>query len=423
MAGTLELIQELYDKRATAVKEERELFAQMESHADGKPSAEEEQKAERISAEIGTLKERIDHLLDLEEHNRETDAQRERFEKLIRTPDGVKEVERETEDRVRTFLRAAMPDAEVWAPKTITFRMERHDLTVGTATDGPELVPEGFVRRLYEHMVEMAAVRQTNATIIQTDGGESTPVPKTTTHGAAAAVAEAGSIAEDDPQFGQVTLGAWKFGQLVQVSTELIEDTGVDLLGYLARACGRNIGLASGVQYVLGDGTTEPEGITLSGTAGKTGASGQTTSVISDDLIDLYHSIISGYRADAYWIMNDLSAAKVRKIRTDSGASAGTGEYMWQPGLQAGQPDRLLGRPVVTDPNMPVMAANALSIGFGDFSEYFVIRDVRQIRFQRSDDFAFANDLVTFRCLFRTDSKQLVNGASGAVKFYKNAAT
>jgi HK97 family phage major capsid protein len=120
--------------------------------------------------------------------------------------------------------------------------------------------------------------------------------------------------------------------------------------------------------------------------------------------------------------MADTSAAVIRKIRDGTGGS-GLGNFLWQPGLVAGAPDTILGRPVVTDPNMPVMAANAYSIAFGDFSEFFTIRDVNAVRFERSDDFAFSSDLVTFRATLRTDSKQVVNGANGALKFYRNSAT
>jgi HK97 family phage major capsid protein len=420
MASTRELVQELYDKRRNLIEQERELFAQMEARADG-PTAEDNQKREKLSEDIGGLKGRIDMLLSMEEQNKDTDAQRERFERLIKPDGSVGSVEKETEDRIRTFMRAGLPNAEVWAPRAITFNLESHDLVAGTAGDGAELVPVGFVRRLYEHMVEMAAIRQTNAQVIQTASGENLLVPKTTTHGAAAAVAEAGALGESDPQFGQVTLVAWKFGQLIQVSTELIEDTAVDLLGYLARAAGRNIGLATGVQYINGDGTTEPQGITISPTAGKTGIVDATPEVRADDLIDLYHSIISGYRANSYWFMNDLTAAAIRKIRDDTGG-AGLGNYVWQPGLRAGTPDTIFNRPVVLDPNMATIAANAYTIAFGDFSEFYTIRDVRQVRFERSDDYAFANDLVTFRAVFRTDGKQVVNGADGAVKFFRHGA-
>ena len=138
--------------------------------------------------------------------------------------------------------------------------------------------------------------------------------------------------------------------------------------------------------------------------------------------IALYHSVLPGYRANGYFVMNDSTAAYIRTLKDNTGG-AGIGNYLWKPGMTAGAPDTLLGRPVVFDPNMPVQAINAYSVAFGDFSEYFVIRDVDGIRFERSDDFAFANDLVTFRALLRTDSRQLVNGANGAVKFYRNGAS
>jgi HK97 family phage major capsid protein len=137
--------------------------------------------------------------------------------------------------------------------------------------------------------------------------------------------------------------------------------------------------------------------------------------------MDLYHSIVTGYRGRGFWVMNDSTAAYIRKLREGTGATAGN--FLWQPGLQAGQPDSLLGRPVVTDPAMAAMAINAYSIAFGDFSAYFAFRDVNTVQFDRSDDFRFLNGLVAFRSSIRTDSKQLVNGASGAVKFYRNGAS
>jgi HK97 family phage major capsid protein len=325
----------------------------------------------------------------------------------------------------------------VWAPRAIEFNLpqsvkdrelhrrmgtEFRDLTKGTATDGAELIPTGFLATLYEHLIEFAAVRQTNPTILTTSTGENVLVPKTTAHGVATLVAEAGALLENDPQFAQITLNAYKYGQLIEVSSELIADSAIDLLGYLARAAGRAIGTATGTAYVTGTGSAQPEGVANAPTAGVTGGAGTGLTVSGNSLIDLYHSIISGYRSRGVWLMNDLTAAYVRKLRDDTGG-AGLGNFLWQPGLQAGMPDTLLGRPVVTDPNMAVQAINAYSIAFGDFGQYFIIRDVTGVRFERSDDFRFGNDLVAFRIILRTDSKQVVNGANGAVKFYRNGAS
>jgi len=431
MGDTRELIQKLYTDRRTVVEQQRALVIDMEAQAEG-ATAEQDEQYERMDSDIRSLGKRIDQLLNIAEQAKEADAQRERFEQVLQVSggDGAKVIE-DFAARIRTWMMAGLPDAEVWAPRGLTIQLgdvglrgaETHDLTKGTATAGAELIPVSFVQTLYQHMVELAAVRQTNAQVFRTTSGENLLVPKTTGFGTATLIAEGGAVLENDPAFGQVTLNAYKYGQLIQVSTELLQDSAVDLIGFLARAAGLNIGQASGVHFVTGTGTAQPQGIANAPVAGKTGATGQTLTVIPEDLIDLFHSIVSGYRVNAYWVMNDLSAAIIRKIRDASGASATTGNFIWQPGLQAGDPDRILGKPVVLDPNMAVMAANAFSIAFGDFSLFYAIRDVNTVRFERSDDFAFGNDLVSFRCLFRTDGKQLVNGSGGAVKFYRNSAT
>jgi HK97 family phage major capsid protein len=431
-----ELIQKLHDKRLNIRSQQSELMAQIEANLDkGEEAGEDKKKWEALDKDFVETGEAIDRYLSMQEHEKELDEQRKRYETVIRDPSVVETGEHALAERFRNWLRAGLPNAETWAPKTMEVKfsslrpninragvVEYHDLTKGTATDGAELIPTGFVRTLQEHLVENNGVRRTNAQVFTTSSGENLLVPKTTTHGTATLVAEAGTFLENDAQFGQVTLGAYKFGQMVQVSTELISDSAIDLLNYLARAAGIAIGTATAGYNVTGTGTAQPEGVAASGTVGKTGTTGQTVTVIANDLIDLYHSIVSGYRARGYWLMNDLTAAYIRKLRDDTGGS-GLGNFLWQPGLQAGAPDTIFGRPVVTDPNVAVMAANALSIAFGDFSAYFALRDVNTVTFDRSDDFAFSTGLVSFRSSLRTDSRQLINGTAAAVKFYKNSAT
>ena len=434
MASTRELIQKLYDQRRGVREKQQELHANMEANLDGE-SAEDKAAWDAMDSEFVALGERIDHLLTMEEQSKQLDEERERFERIVRTPKDVQQDETSFANRMRNWLKAGLPDSDTWAPKSIEIPfgsfaarpdrngvIETHDLTKGTATDGAELIPTGFVSTLQEHLIENNAIRRTNAQVFTTSAGENLLVPKTTTHGTATLVAEGGAFLENDAQFAQVSMGAYKFGQMVQVSTELIMDSAVNLLEYLARAAGTAIGTVTGTYNVTGTGTAQPEGIANAPTAGKTGATGQTLTVIGNDLIDLYHSVVTGYRSRGYWVMNDLSAAIIRKLRDDTGGT-GLGNFLWQPGLQAGAPDTILGRPVVTDPAVAVMAANAYSIAFGDFSSYFAFRDVSTVLFDRSDDFAFSTGLVTFRSSLRTDSKQLVNGASGAVKFYRNSAT
>jgi HK97 family phage major capsid protein len=125
--------------------------------------------------------------------------------------------------------------------------------------------------------------------------------------------------------------------------------------------------------------------------------------------------VIAPYRASASckWIMKDATVGAARKLKDT------TGQYIWQPSLQAGAPDMLLGKPVLTDPNVPGVACRRRAVLFGDFSQFFV-RFAGGVRFERSDDYAFNTDLVTFRALLRADCS-LVD-LTGAVKYYAGNA-
>jgi HK97 family phage major capsid protein len=409
-----EFTKRLIDERLRAVDAAKAIQFDVETRG-GDWSAEDEERWNRANEDIDKLDKRIKAQEQLEKRNRESEEQRAEFEKMVRPSEFAAKADSD-EERLRQFCRASLPDSDTWAPRAITFKFtnemkqrvmaqrEQRVLSKLTAGAGGNVVPTGFVERLYAHLVEAATVRQF-AGNLTTSSGENLLVPKTTTHGAAALVAEAGTIAASDAAFGQVTMNAYKYGQLIQLSTELVQDTAVDLLGYIAESGGRNVGLASGTHFVTGTGTSQPEGIMTNITAGVTLPTGNTlgftTAGSIDALFDLYHSIVTGYRARGVWVMNDATLAKIRKTKDT------TNQYLWQPGLAAGTPDTILGRPVFTDPNVAVFAASAKVAAFGDFTQYYLIRDVDSVRFERSDDFAFSTDLITFRVLIRTDGKPI----------------
>lgn len=371
-------------------------------------SSEESEKYERMSADLDKFDDRIRDLNNKLEQERRADEARA---KLGHDPRPVEEVRDERGvsdlDKIEMLARGEIRAAE--------FGVESRDLLAGTATDGQELVAEGFYARLVEHMIESSAIRQTNVTVVTTDSGNDLPVPKTTSYSTASIVTEAAAVSESDPQFTQVTLQAYKYGFLLQVSSELIEDQSInDFVGFLARQGGRALGNGSGTHFVTGSGSSQPNGIVTAATVGYTSTTTGVSGVPQDDdVIETFHSVIPEYRRNAFWLMSDPTAKGIRKLQDSNG------QYIWQPGLQAGQPDTLLGRPVVIDTNVADAATSAKSMVFGDFSGYF-IRDVRGVRIERSDDYAFGNDLVTWRFLMRTDG-DLVD--TNAVKTFQAAAT
>ena len=426
-----ELIKTLYDKRRNLVEQMREIQVQIEGNLDAEGNGEAQARWEALDKEQNDLGQRINNTLAVVETEKEMAAQREKFEMVVSSPKVQADSDTEQYARLDSWMRAGQKGREdVWQPQFMDVNLEQHDLTKGTATAGAELIPTGFVRTLFEHLVANAGVRQTNATVYTTSSGENLLIPKTATHGGnATIIAEGVAGAESDPTFGQVTIGSFKYFKIIDISRELLEDSAIDVVGYLARAMGTAMGLGNGAHLVTGTGTGQPQGIAnapsgVTGPVGTTLTFGLTTAgnLPSDGLIDLYHNVVGGYRVNAFWIMNDLTAAVIRKLK-DSGGGAGFGNYIWQPGLQAGQPDTMLGKPIVTDPTMAVPAANAVSVGFGDFSAYYAIRDVVGMRFERSDESKFATDQVAFRGILRTDGKQVVNGAGGAVKFFTHSAT
>jgi HK97 family phage major capsid protein len=417
-----EMIKHLIEQRLHAWDQAKDLLERVEREQRDL-TGEENDSYKKMQTDIDEFGARIKDLEQIEVRRKDMDEQRAGFELAIKSekPEPQNREQRLNE-KILSFMRGGLPGAE-YAPRSVEFKItdadkkliqEKRDLSKLTNAAGAYTVPTGFVSNLYEHMVEVSSVRQSGAIVYTTDSGEALLVPKTLTHNAAALLAEAAGIPESDGTFGQQTLLAYKYGVLIEVSNELITDSGIDLLGYLARSSGRALGIASGIHFVTGTGTAQPEGVQTNVTVGKQGIAGQTLTVIADDLFDVYHSIISFYRSSGVWMMNDASLAKIRKLK-DS-----TNQYLWQPGLQQGVPDSLLGRPVLTDPTIPVMGVSVKSILFGDFSSYYAIRDVSGVRFERSDDFRFANDLVAFRALLRTDGKPM---DLTAVKAYQNSAT
>jgi HK97 family phage major capsid protein len=279
------------------------------------------------------------------------------------------------------------------------------------------IVPIDFYDQLLSYLIEVSGVMQTGPTVLNTAGGEPIQVPIVqqhtglTTAGAQVSVsaAQSATLATADPGFGQKTLTANKFGILIQVARELIDDSGVNLLGYLAMSSGRAIGnalgnaLVNGGQGISGSILGAPVAV-IGGSASAVSGTNQVAGGPSySNLIDMEYSVIAPYRQSrsCYWLAADQTMGSLRKL-TDT-----VGRPLWEPSTVLGSPDLLLGKPLVADPFMPGYAVNAKSIVFGDFSQYFV-RMVGGVRFERSDDFAFGSDLVSFRAIIRADG-QLMN--------------
>ena len=367
-------------------------------------TAEDEAAWAKGNADIEAIDSRLGALLDAEKRTADIEAALAKYGP-VEAPAAAAPT---TEDELRALGRGELRTVEVPA--------ERRDLTKGTATAGGNTVPTSFYGLVLEHMIESSAILQAGATILNTASGENLEIPVTTSHSSGALISEGGSLTESDPAFAKRTLGAYKYGLSIQVSSELVADTGFDLLGYLARQAGRAVGNALGTDLITGNASSKPSGVVQTASTGVTGGTTVSGAFTADNLIDLHFSVIAPYRASTScaWIMRDATLASVRKLKDSQN------QYLWQPGMQVGAPDVLLGKPVYTDPNVAAVATSAKSVIFGDISAYYV-RLAGGVRFERSDDFAFQNDLVTFRAIVRGDG--ILADQTGAVKVFVGGAS
>lgn len=241
-------------------------------------------------------------------------------------------------------------------------------LQVGTASEGGNIVPTDLDTALVEYLQDWNEFRQF---INVLNVGSDREFPIESSLGSADWTAEEAAYNESDPAFGKVTLSAHKLTRIVKVSEELVMDSVFDLMDYLARNFAKSFGLAEEAAIVAGDNSGKPNGFNTAASTGVTAAGG--AAITADELISLYHSLSRPYRRNAIFTMADATLSAIRKLKD------GNSQYLWQPGLQAGQPDMLLGKPVISSTAMPAMTAGLDSVSFGDLSYYYLTeRGARQ---------------------------------------------
>jgi HK97 family phage major capsid protein len=271
-------------------------------------------------------------------------------------------------------------------------------MSEGMDADGGYLVPEEFERQIVTGLEESNVIRSIAKTI--TTSAER-KIPIAATHSTAQWTAENAAYTESNPMFAQKQIDAFKLTDLVKVSMELLQDAMFDLETYIAGEFARAFGVAEEEAFCVGTGTGQPTGI-FTASGGTVGVSTTSTTAITvDNIIDLIYALKSPYRRNAVFLMKDVTVSSLRKLKDSNG------QYLWQPSVQAGQPDRLLGYPIHTSPYAPAVAAAALPIAFGDFSNYW-IADRMGRSVQRLNELYAGNGQVGFIATERVDGKVIL---------------
>ena len=272
-------------------------------------------------------------------------------------------------------------------------------LSIGTDSEGGYLVPDEYEKKLVQALEDEVFFRSL-ANVIKTSSGDR-KIPIVTSKGEAAWIDEGGQFPESDDSFGQTSIGAYKLATMIKVSDELLNDSVFNIENYISKEFARRIGTKEEEAFFVGDGKGKPEGLFGSADLGVTAA---TVNITFDDVMDLFYSLRSPYRKKATWLLNDSTVKAIRKLKD------GNGNYIWQPSVRDGEPDRILNRPYRTSIYVPELAAGNRVMAFGDYS-YYWIADRQGRSFKRLNELYATTGQVGFLACERVDGKLILSEA------------
>ena len=303
----------------------------------------------------------------------------------------VDEVKARVDKIGRAAARPALGTAAIAAPEVKGFvdgylrRGAVHELKSISGTvpaDGGYAVPRQIDAAIARELTAISPIRAI-AQVVQT--GSAGYRKLVTTGGTASGwVSETAARPETDtPEFAEIAPPTGELYANPAASQAMLDDAGFDLENWLASEIALEFARAEGAAFIGGSGTNQPRGFLAAPTATTaddarafgtlqylgSGAAGGLGSAADTRLIDLVHTLKAGHRQGASFVMNSATLAEVRKLKTSDGA------FVWQPGLVEGQPDRLLGYPVVEAEDMPDIGAGTFPIAFGNFRHGYLIAE------------------------------------------------
>ena len=275
-----------------------------------------------------------------------------------------------------------------------------------TAAAGGYTIPQGFSNALEKAMLDFGPMLAV-ADILRTDAGNTIPWPTVNDTGnTGELLAENTSVGSStDPTFSVRNFAAYKFSsKLVLISTELLADSAFDMAVTLGLLLGERLGRVLNTYFTTGTGTSQPQGITVGATTGKTTAA--AAAITLDEILDLIYSVDPAYRPQGSFMAHDNIYLALRKLKDT------TNQYLWQPSVQAGQPDRLMNYPALVNRDMAsTIATTNRTMLFGMLSKYKV-RQVAQIRMRRLVERYADTDQEGFVGFMRADGALLDAGVA-----------
>ncbi len=280
-------------------------------------------------------------------------------------------------------------------------------LAYGGSSTGGILAPEAVATTILEKVAEYSPVRGLAQTIAMS--GPLLQLPRLVDEVTPAPRAETATAAEDEPSFEQIDLKPFEMAVTVPVTRILLEDAQIDLAAFLSNHIARRFGQIEASWFVNGNGTTQAEGVLNSDDVEEI-AVPTASAFNAEALIDLYYHIKTSYSVNGSWLMNRRTMSLVRKLKDSDGT------YIWQPGITAGQPSLLLGRPVYEAVDAPDIAAGKTPIIFGDFASGYAIADRVGFDIIRDDITGAGNGVVKLHARRRVGGRVIMGEALAKLK-------
>ncbi|WP_322883118.1 phage major capsid protein [Sinorhizobium medicae] len=257
-------------------------------------------------------------------------------------------------------------EVKAFADYLRTGEVERKALTVASDAPGYVLAPEETSGEFIRNLVEFSPVR--GIADVRSTGSHTVILPKRLTVTNAKWKGEAVASEASEPTFGDMEIGIKELTTHVDVGNWLIEDASHDVEAEVRLALAEDFGAKEGMAFVGVADPAAPGGFMTDADIANFN-NGHAADLSADALIKLMYALPGVYRNRGTWAMNGTTLAVIRTLKDL------TGNYLWQPSYQAGQPETILGRPVVELPDMPDVAADATPIIFGDFKAGYRIYD------------------------------------------------
>lgn len=336
----------------------------LKAKADGKAIADVEAKLAKINDDIAKFS--------------ELKAALDAIEKKLNRPGAAGETDptkAEHKAAFGKFLRKGIDDG--------LGELQQKAYNITTDADGGYAVPEELDRDILELMRDISPMREVCNVITVGSSDYKKLANKGGTTGGwvdeddARAATNSSQLAILTPFMGEV----YAYPQATQ---QMLDDVFFNAEQFIEGECAATFAEMEGAAFTTGDGSKKPKGFlayNTAATADGARAFGTLQHIVSgaaadwaasnpqDKLLDVVYALKKGYRNNARWMTSKAMLADVRKLKDVDG------NYIWRPGLEAGQPDTLLGYGIAENEDMPAKAANALSIAFGDFKRGYTIVD------------------------------------------------